>query len=197
MSVWAFWMMIVAAFSAVITTVGTIFLYKQIVLTREAVTDTGNATEAMVEGNRLALMRERAWVFVASVQVVPHRGGNVIRIIFKNYGQSPAPGFASDAVARNELYPFWPRPLEYASSDFAIMRLAPGQTHRREIRDFEVVGLERQRTRISISWSYRLPDNSVAQEFEDWIVVEQEGRFSVRQMLPIDSVNHPDNRDEK
>lgn len=77
----AFWMIIVAAFSAVITLVGTILLYQQIRLTREAVQDTARATDAMHESNRIMrqqthreLMRTRPVVRVipgASLKVAP------------------------------------------------------------------------------------------------------------------------------
>lgn len=104
MSVWAFWMMIVAAFSAVITTVGTIFLYKQITLTREAVEDTSAATEAMHEANEIAKValqqskemtgvQSRAYVIVEQV-VFDLRGHpeNTMQVMvhFKNVGQTPA-----------------------------------------------------------------------------------------------------------
>lgn len=54
MSVWAFWALVVSSISAVVTAIGTILLYQQIVLTREAVEDTGRATDAMREANKIA-----------------------------------------------------------------------------------------------------------------------------------------------
>ena len=53
-ALWAFWMVVISFFSVLTTAIGTIFLYKQIVLTREAVEDTGLATEAMREANAIA-----------------------------------------------------------------------------------------------------------------------------------------------
>ena len=53
-ALWAFWMVVASLASVLITAVGTIFLYKQIVLTREAVEDTGKATAAMEESNEIA-----------------------------------------------------------------------------------------------------------------------------------------------
>lgn len=53
-ALWAFWMVLASFLSVLITAVGTIFLYKQIVLTREAVQDTGKATIAMQEANEIS-----------------------------------------------------------------------------------------------------------------------------------------------
>lgn len=54
MSVWAFWMMAFSAVGIVITSIGTGFLLWQIILTRRAVADTGEATEAMRAANKIA-----------------------------------------------------------------------------------------------------------------------------------------------
>ncbi len=53
-ALWAFWMVLASFLSILITTVGTILLYQQIMLTREAVQDTGDATKAMHEANRIS-----------------------------------------------------------------------------------------------------------------------------------------------
>ena len=53
-AVFAFWMVIIAACSAVVTLIGTFLLFRQIVLTRKAVEETGLATEAMREANKIA-----------------------------------------------------------------------------------------------------------------------------------------------
>ena len=67
-ALWAFWMVVASSASVLITTVGTIFLYKQIVLTREAVEDTGEATNAMRDSNIIArdsiVSNNRAWLSV-------------------------------------------------------------------------------------------------------------------------------------
>lgn len=46
-ALWAFWMVVASGLGFVITTIATILLYQQIKLTREAVQDTSEATEAM------------------------------------------------------------------------------------------------------------------------------------------------------
>lgn len=54
MSVWAFWLLLVSSIGAAATIIGTVFLLWQIMLTREAVKDTGDATKAMEDANRIA-----------------------------------------------------------------------------------------------------------------------------------------------
>ena len=102
-ALWAFWM-VVASFSSVfITAIGTIFLYKQIVLTRKAVEDTGLATEAMRESNRIAgdaLSGNRPWIGQIPFQIIrvidgsiedsPVRDSLVFIPKWKNWGTSPA-----------------------------------------------------------------------------------------------------------
>ena len=96
MSVWAFWMMLVAAFSAIVTTIGTVFLYKQIRLTREAVEDTGRATGLMEAQNTLAeqtAQRQlRAYIGFVEIKAKRFRGGMTptFSVKIKNAGQSPA-----------------------------------------------------------------------------------------------------------
>jgi hypothetical protein len=50
-ALWAIWMVVASIASVLITAVGNIFLYKQIVLTRDAVKGTGRATVAMERQN--------------------------------------------------------------------------------------------------------------------------------------------------
>lgn len=60
MSDWAFWALIIAFISAAVTGIGTFLLYQQIILTRQAVEDTGNATNAMLEANEISRAQFRA-----------------------------------------------------------------------------------------------------------------------------------------
>ena len=62
MSVWAFWLLMVSALGTITTMIGTGFLLWQIMLTREAVQDTGDATKAMNRQNELAAAAQRAWL---------------------------------------------------------------------------------------------------------------------------------------
>jgi hypothetical protein len=79
--------------------VGTIFLYKQIVLTREAVEDTGLATEAMNESNHIAreVMESqiRPWLKIemkdsCRLDVVNGHPVFIIKATIKNIGATPA-----------------------------------------------------------------------------------------------------------
>jgi hypothetical protein len=64
MSVWAFWLLLITAAGTATTIVGTGLLLWQIILTREAVRDTGDATAAMVRQNELASAAQRAWMSI-------------------------------------------------------------------------------------------------------------------------------------
>lgn len=71
MAVWAFWMLIVSGLSAVITSLGTGLLLWQIMLTREAVKDTGYATVEMRRANDIAEKanaRARSETFARSIK---------------------------------------------------------------------------------------------------------------------------------
>ena len=68
MSDWAFWALVVGIVMAFITTIGTYLIFRQVELTRKAVEDTGDATKAMEEANRIAresiALTHRAWLTV-------------------------------------------------------------------------------------------------------------------------------------
>ena len=96
MAVWAFWMMVAAFASVIVTTIGTIFLYNQIILTREAVKDTGDATKAMLEANSIARdgneRQLRANLSFRDIEVVGFLKGNrpQFKAVLWNAGQTPA-----------------------------------------------------------------------------------------------------------
>jgi hypothetical protein len=58
----AWWMVVISALGVIVTTIGTLLLFQQIRLTREAVKDTGRATDAMMESNRIAELAMTATV---------------------------------------------------------------------------------------------------------------------------------------
>ena len=99
-AVFSFWMVIIAACSAVVTSIGTILLFMQITLTRKAVEDTGKATEAMREANALAQNAKRPWLKLEVAQDAELIGTwtgdtpffHSIQIAAKitNFGESPA-----------------------------------------------------------------------------------------------------------
>lgn len=62
MAAWAFWMAFFAGITTVITSAGTLLIWRQVKLTREAVEDTGKATKAMVRQNELTEEAQRPWL---------------------------------------------------------------------------------------------------------------------------------------
>jgi len=97
---WAGWATVVAAASALVTGIGTYFLYQQIILTREAVEDTNKSTDAMVRQNEIVELSNRPWLKLtiqtqATCQPVfsegvPHALIIMLSARVKNFGQSPA-----------------------------------------------------------------------------------------------------------
>jgi hypothetical protein len=97
MAVWAFWALVVSAFSVFITMAGTIMLYLQIVLTRAAIKDTSKATEAMLEANEIAEKtlgaQLRSYLDVAEIRFSNNTyfgSRHSILLKIKNRGLSPA-----------------------------------------------------------------------------------------------------------
>lgn len=107
-SVWTFWMLVVSALGVVTTMLGTGFLLWQIQLTREAVQDTGRATNAMLEANEIAGVSARAWLSVEVRFVGPgvlyetQSLGLAWRFVaqakIKNHGAAPASDVRFDAA---------------------------------------------------------------------------------------------------
>jgi hypothetical protein len=88
----AWWMVVVSLFSALITAFGTVLLYQQIILTREAVQDTGLATKAMNKQNAIAEAQLRPMLHIENMGWQrPEYSQNAIFILeLKNFGQTPA-----------------------------------------------------------------------------------------------------------
>ena len=107
MAAWAFYMALFAGLTALVTFVGTILIWKQVSLTREAVKDTGDATNAMVLQTKIsersldALYRPRVHIrafgpLVSNEDIRQMQDGEEARIIglharvlFKNAGVEP------------------------------------------------------------------------------------------------------------
>lgn len=131
----AFWMAAFAGFSALVTLIGTILLYKQIKLTQEAVTDTGEATKAMRETNEIAreTMRRqlRAYVALHEFSWETDRHDYRVQIVWINGGQTPA--YNADARATwgafdDPLPPDYSFPLTQAYEGEGCSMLGPGKT---------------------------------------------------------------------
>ncbi|UYH54252.1 hypothetical protein N6L26_09315 [Qipengyuania sp. SS22] len=69
MAEWAFWLLVVTTFGTLITIGGTVLIWKQVALTREAVKDTGDATKAMVRQNDIAESAQRPWIKASCTNV--------------------------------------------------------------------------------------------------------------------------------
>lgn len=83
MSDWAFWGLVVAivigCITTVVTSLGTYLIFKQVKFSREAVEETGRATQAMLEANDIAKSAQRPWLKVtatARANISPPMKGN-------------------------------------------------------------------------------------------------------------------------
>ncbi len=70
MSDWAFWALVVAIvmgfMTTAVTSLGTYLIFKQVKLSREAVEETGRATQAMLEANDIEKNAQRPWLKVTA-----------------------------------------------------------------------------------------------------------------------------------
>jgi hypothetical protein len=71
MADWAFWLLVVSSAGLGGTSIGTAFLAWQVMLTREAVEDTSQATRAMNRQNELAEAAQRPWLTVEVESIGP------------------------------------------------------------------------------------------------------------------------------
>ncbi|MBT2186604.1 hypothetical protein KK488_06540 [Sphingobium sp. H33] len=86
---------VISFLTLVVTAIGVVFVKSTLDATWKAVDDTGNATEAMLEANKIAYDAYRPWIFVKSVSVNPQdwrsRGERFEWVIqLQNKGASPA-----------------------------------------------------------------------------------------------------------
>lgn len=93
-ALWAFWMLVVSALGVVATMIATGFLLWQIILTREAVEDTGNATNAMIRQNELTEQAQRPYLVVEAGKspTEPNEHGQIMPASFRhrNFGGTAA-----------------------------------------------------------------------------------------------------------
>ncbi|WP_439568673.1 hypothetical protein [Sphingopyxis sp.] len=66
MAFWAMWMFVAAVATFVITSLGTLLIWRQVTQTRQAVEDTGKATAAMLRQNELTEETQRPWIIFSS-----------------------------------------------------------------------------------------------------------------------------------
>ena len=91
----AWWMVVVTVFSVLITGLGTVLLYQQIILTREAVEDTGKATAAMVRQNELTERTQRPWLVIENFEITRFEFHQLsadvsVKYNIRNIGNMPA-----------------------------------------------------------------------------------------------------------
>jgi hypothetical protein len=150
-ALWAFWMLIVSGIGVAATMVGTGFLLWQIILTREAVEDTGHATVAMQRSNEIALRVGRPWLSVTITdawQSAYYDSGSqtdsadVLRVaielrgVVKNCGSRPALGITEHArgaqsgtVAKDQYAQLFDDFKRYSSLNRFGKNLSPGDDY--------------------------------------------------------------------
>lgn len=97
MAHWAMWMFVAAVATWVVTSIGTFFIWRQVTLTRKAVEDTSEATDAMRRANDIAEdatnRQLRAYVSVHPKGVFERDDADGfvrVPILVQNDGQTPA-----------------------------------------------------------------------------------------------------------
>lgn len=142
MAFWAMWMFIAALATFVITSIGTVLIWRQVSLTRKAVLDTSEATLAMREANTIArdalVAQSRAWLKVKMVDVSKLRyhfedadivlTGEVTFVI-ENTGHSAASNIWSRSAV-GEARGIWTELLDDEEHPHYPEALPPGGTTR-------------------------------------------------------------------
>ena len=98
MAYWAMWMFLAAVATFLVTSIGTFLIWRQVKLTRQAVEDTSEATEAMRGANKIAedtaKRQLRAYMGIRKYELEPYELGEAgtgrFLIAMTNFGQSPA-----------------------------------------------------------------------------------------------------------
>src|SRR3546814_2944972 len=112
----AIWMAAAAVLTLFITSMGTLLIWRQVKLTRQAVEDTSDATEAMREANVIARtigrVQTRAYLSIQGLVGETFDNGLVFTATVKNCGQSPA---LSAQIMRSE---------EHTSELQSLMRIS-------------------------------------------------------------------------
>lgn len=102
MSDWAFWVSVIAGFQLLVTVVGLIYIKGTLDATRDAVGETGKATDAMNLQNELAEQRMRAWlradIRVVSLKFKDQRMLPITVVSTVNVGGFPATNTVASAT---------------------------------------------------------------------------------------------------
>lgn len=151
--------------------------------------------ETLAETKKIGLNQTRAWVLVKSAHVAAaqNKTGTInIRVIFCNFGNSPAKAIKSEIYLYNDPYPFeGARAIEDLTSDFTISTLPPGSTFTRFCNDWPTPSQDHLKPRIRIRFSYVILDDTLTEEFEEWVVLEDGGELFARPLMPVDRYISP------
>ena len=116
--------MAVAAFlTFLVTTAGTILIWKQIKLLNKTVQSTNDATEAMVRSNEISQVSQKAWIEPsAKVMDFPNGRGHRVAISCRNQGQTRAMNVHIEVHRGNEV----PKVIPQDGDASISMLLGPG-----------------------------------------------------------------------
>lgn len=174
------WLSSISSIFSVLISVIAVFLVAATLKTTE---------ETLRETKQIGLNQTRAWLLVKSVEASQSQQGDKIdlRVTLHNYGASPAMNILSEVYAHNDPYPFvYARAVEKLTSDFAISNLPPGVDFHRFITDWPIPDSEGYRTRVRIRLSYKIWDDTVVDDFVEWVVVKGNDEFYARPYMPVD-----------
>lgn len=119
MALWAFWMFIAAVASVVLTSIGVVMIWRTLLYTRDAAIHAGravdeakHATAAAQETNRvtqeIGIKQTRANIAYLDYEIndsshMSYTDDTAVRLVFKNFGQSPARDVCFDIMNPDEL----------------------------------------------------------------------------------------------
>jgi hypothetical protein len=129
-----------AAFGSIVATIGTIGLYWQLILTRKAVLETGNATVAMQEANKIARDEQRPWLQmeIKATGVSDHGQQTMAAfdVTLKNIGATPAHRIAVRSIriknsggGPEQPNAFFDEAISENYAGYTSQSLMPGDSH--------------------------------------------------------------------
>lgn len=98
MALWAFWMFVVSAFMAGLTTVGVWFIYKTLEATRDTLNEAGKTTAAANKTNEIMYAERRPWVTI-------RREINAILTLRTLEGEAKKAGYSCVGFLRWQFHP--------------------------------------------------------------------------------------------
>jgi hypothetical protein len=157
---WAFGMLIAAIFTCIITSIGTFLIWRQVSLTRKAVQDTGEATIAMQEANRIALDAHRPWLHF-SLKVFQHATFAEVYVTFQNSGNSPAIDVRWQLAEFDNLSEIVMKYFSYESTWMRSKAIASLPPRGSETYSQRINSAVRQKRNFGITVLYKGPGSSI------------------------------------